>query len=90
MRKVSDPRSRPRGLQVCTLLQERDTDTGCGSGSGSGRVRIIWSDPDRHQGHANPDRHPGHADPDWNQYQANVMFTFFQKISICCQKYLKL
>ncbi len=83
MRKVSDPRSHPRGLQVCTLLQERDTDTGCGSGSGPGRVRIIWSDPDRH-------RHPGHADPDRNQYQANVMFTFFQKISICCQKYLKL
>ncbi len=85
MRKVSDPRSRPRGLQVCTLLQERDTDTECGSGSGSGsgRVRIIWPDPDRH-------RHPGHADPDQNQYQANEMFTFFQKISICCQKYLKL
>ncbi len=53
MRKVSDPRSRPRGLQVCTLLQERDTDTEFGSGSG--RVRIIWSDPDRHPGHADPD-----------------------------------
>jgi hypothetical protein len=38
MRKVSDPRSRPRGLQVCTLLQKRDTDTGCGSGSGPGQA----------------------------------------------------
>jgi hypothetical protein len=48
-------------------------------------MRIILPDPDRerHLWYADPDP----ANPDWYQFQAHAFFnTFFQKISICCQK----
>ncbi len=61
----------------------------CGSWSrtGSGRIRIILPDPDR-------DRHLRRADldPDRYLFQADENIDkvdFFQKISICCPKYLK-
>jgi hypothetical protein len=53
-----------------------------------GSDRIIFPDSDR-------DLHPGHTEliriqpiPDRYQFQAKCIFTFIQKILICCPKYL--